>query len=275
MNCVILTGIPRSGTTLSCYLLNKLPEVVALHEPLDLPTLLEHSSQEAICDGIIEACREIRQTLLTRNVAVSRHCDGVIPDRHVSDLPSATGLRESKAELGEIAFPGPLDNDFLLVIKHPVAFTALLSGLIKRFRCFAVLRNPLAVLGSWNSVDMRCRDGRAPYAEQVDTGLQRALAAHADRFDRQLALLDWFFEVYAKTLPAENIIRYEDMVSSGGSVLQCIAPTAAGLKEPLESMNCAQAYDRQLMNALAVRLLNRESACWHYYDRESVEALMQ
>ena len=32
---IILTGIARSGTTLSCSLLNKLPRCVALHEPLD------------------------------------------------------------------------------------------------------------------------------------------------------------------------------------------------------------------------------------------------
>jgi hypothetical protein len=31
---VVLTGLPRSGTTLVCRLLNKLPDTVALHEPL-------------------------------------------------------------------------------------------------------------------------------------------------------------------------------------------------------------------------------------------------
>ncbi len=33
-NNIILTGIPRSGTTLICYLLNKIPNTVALHEPM-------------------------------------------------------------------------------------------------------------------------------------------------------------------------------------------------------------------------------------------------
>lgn len=32
---IILTGIARSGTTLSCSLLNKLPQCVALHEPMN------------------------------------------------------------------------------------------------------------------------------------------------------------------------------------------------------------------------------------------------
>jgi hypothetical protein len=35
MENVLLTGLPRSGTTLMCHLLNKLPHSVALHEPMD------------------------------------------------------------------------------------------------------------------------------------------------------------------------------------------------------------------------------------------------
>ncbi len=35
MSNIILTGVPRSGTTLICHLLNQLPGVGALHEPLE------------------------------------------------------------------------------------------------------------------------------------------------------------------------------------------------------------------------------------------------
>src|SRR5262245_2561552 len=31
---VLVAGIPRSGTTLTCHLLNSLPDIVALHEPI-------------------------------------------------------------------------------------------------------------------------------------------------------------------------------------------------------------------------------------------------
>jgi len=36
---ILITGLPRSGTTLTCHLLNKLPNSVALHEPLSPDTL--------------------------------------------------------------------------------------------------------------------------------------------------------------------------------------------------------------------------------------------
>ena len=32
---VVLTGLPRSGTTLACHLLNKLPDTVAVLEPFE------------------------------------------------------------------------------------------------------------------------------------------------------------------------------------------------------------------------------------------------
>ena len=38
---IILTGIARSGTTLSCSLLNKLPQCVALHEPMNPAELVD------------------------------------------------------------------------------------------------------------------------------------------------------------------------------------------------------------------------------------------
>ena len=60
----------------------------------------------------------------------------------------------------EIAVEPPASPDFTLVIKHPVAFTALLPILIERFEVFAIVRNPLAVLASWESAPFLQREGR-------------------------------------------------------------------------------------------------------------------
>ena len=48
---VALTGLPRSGTTLTCHLLNKLPNSVALHEPMS-PSAMAGLSAEAAVDQI-------------------------------------------------------------------------------------------------------------------------------------------------------------------------------------------------------------------------------
>ena len=48
-------------------------------------------------------------------------------------------------------------------------------------------------------------------------------------------------------LPPENVIRYEDLVSSGGKALSIITSSANRLEEPLESRNFNPLYDREDM----------------------------
>ena len=56
-------------------------------------------------------------------------------------------------------------------------------------------------------------------------------------------LLSWFFAKYRDHLPPSSIIRYEDMVASGGKVFSAVTPTADRLAEPLESRNANPSYD--------------------------------
>ena len=55
---LIITGIPRSGSTLTCSLLNRLPDVVALNETMNvggLPVLPDAESRvQAIADYFAE-----------------------------------------------------------------------------------------------------------------------------------------------------------------------------------------------------------------------------
>jgi hypothetical protein len=271
---VILTGVPRSGTTLVCHLLNKLPNTIALHEPMRVTDLAvgHHDAAAAIVARFID---QTRATLRASGTAPSKHVDGRIPDGHVSDRPVPGGLRKDESAHGTVSFDKPLDTGFLLVIKHPSAFTALLAALARRFPCFAVIRNPLSILGSWNSVDMGYRDGHAHIAEQLDPALGPALGAAEDRLGRQLVLLSWFFRQYKEILPAGRILRYEQVVASGGASLGAVAPSAARLNEPLQNRNRSAAYDMAWLRSAGERLLASEGAYWHFYSRDGVEELLR
>jgi len=273
---ILVTGLPRSGTTLLCHLLNKVPDTVALHEPLDMSRVAKLETPSAIADEVASFCQATRTSLITRGAAFSRAIDGKVPDNNVPDAAVvASGLRQGGAEREEITFDKPLTADLLLVVKHPILFTGMLETLTARFTCFAVIRNPLAVLGSWNSVAMGVQNGHARYAEQVDPGLRASLAAIKDRIERQFFLLAWFYEKYARLLPGERIIRYEDVIASGGRALQAITPAAQALAEPLASKNASRVYPRDTQRALAERLLrSKHDSFWKFYTRESVEALL-
>ena len=274
-NDIVLAGLPRSGSTLTCHLINKLPDAIALNEPMSSRRFKDLLDNGAMCDTISQFLVFMRGSLEESGTAMSKHIDGVVPDNPVVHKISSDGLRKGEAVLGEVKFSKDLPANFTLVVKHPSAFAALMPELAERFSTFATIRNPVAVLSSWNSVSMPLRDGHAPKGEKMDPELQASLSAIPDRLDRQVHLLCWFFERFS-ALPAERIIRYEDIIDSSGSCLSVLAQSAADLEEPLESRNRSGEYDADLTLILAERLLSeRGAAFWDFYSRSSIEAFNQ
>jgi ribosome-associated protein YbcJ (S4-like RNA binding protein) len=271
---VILTGLPRSGTTLTCHLLNKLPDTVALHEPMNVTAFPQLKSHEAICDEIYRFFMEMRKSILNQRIAISKQVGGKVPDNPVSNRYSESGLRRSIASPSKIAIDKKVSPDFLLVIKHPSAFTATLESLVKRFPCYAVIRNPLSVLTSWNSVSFPVETGHAPAAETLDLQLKKTLSEIEDKIERQLHLLSWFFGKFHRVLPDESILRYEHIVSSGGKALSAITSYALLLNENLENKNKNILYHLDTMKLLGERLLNSKGAYWEFYSKENIESLL-
>lgn len=271
---ILVTGTPRSGTTLTCHLLNKVPDTVALHEPMKPKRFVELADKAAICDAIADFCAEQRLSIRTRGRALSKNVGGQVPDNPVGTARSAAGLRKSIASKGYVVVDKPLSPDFALVVKHNSSFTAVLDALVERFPVFAVVRNPLATLSSWNSVNFNVQEGHALAGERLDPALTARLEAIADPLDRQIALLAWFHSRFLRYLPPERILRYEEIVSSGGRALAVIRPAAADLAEPLASRNASDLYDPAWTARAGERLLAADGAFWETYPRSSVEELL-
>ena len=242
-NNVLVTGPPRSGTTLTCHLLNKLPDTVALHEPMKPKKFAQLKDYEEICCSIKRFCDEQRESIHTRKRAISKNVGGAVPDNPFGAGRSDAGLRQSLISKGEIVVDKDLSRDFMLIVKHPAAFTAVLEGLVERFPVYAVIRNPLGTLASWSSIDVNVQSGHAPAAERLDPDLKAKLAAIDDDLDRQIYLLGWFHEQFRRYLPERSIIRYESVIESGGRALSVVRPEAEKLSQPLESRNKNKLYD--------------------------------
>lgn len=270
---IVLTGLPRSGTNLTCTLLNKVDRTIALAEPMDVAALACAGGRREAMWLIERFLMEQRHSLLTNGTAVTRHIAGQVQDNYFDPSPEADGLRLSRSHRGPIVFDKSLDPAFRLVVKHPAAFTALLPELAENFPSFALIRNPLPVLASWNSNRIPVQDGHAPAAENIDGRLKRALAGIANAAERQLHLLGWFFSQFCESLPEQHIIRYESLIESGGAALQVITPEAATLNAPLQSRNTNPVYNWRAHRDLVQRLLDSEGAYWRFYDRYAVQRL--
>jgi hypothetical protein len=274
-NNIVLTGLPRSGTTLTCHLLNKLPNTVALHEPIEFRDILKCKSHQEICLYVAGQFERMRDSILIDKTAISRQIQGRVPDNNFGeDKDLNSGLRKNLVSIGTVDINKQLEPNFLLVIKEPGIFTAILKNLVEQFPTFAVIRNPLAVLASWNTVPFHVTKGRTPVA-RLDSDLAQGLAKIKDRIDRQIYILSWFYEQYKIFLPDPSILRYETIIASGGKVLSIIQSQIQMLQDSLENKNLNQLYDRDMMLILGDKLLNSEGAFWNFYSRESVEILLK
>ena len=92
---------------------------------------------------------------------------------------------------------------------------------------------------------------------------------------RQLIVLDWFYARFAAHLAPENIIRYEDLIASGGLILFRRLGHASAPPVPLESRNESVLYDRSMVDRLLEALLEGGGAWTRFYrpsDCEQVAA---
>ncbi len=272
MTNILITGIHRSGTTLVCQLLSSLEDVVALQEPMNVLGFADKDTNEiqAFVEKFID---KTRYELLYFHKAHTRYIKGTNSDNYFPDETSKNGLRETREENGFVYFDKHLSNDFLLIIKHNAAFTASLDKLFPRFRCYAIIRNPLAILASWQTVDMSVNKGRLPVAEAIDPYFSETLLTINHTIDRQIFILNWFFNKYITLLPSVNIIRYEDVISTKGKCLSEICQQAINLNESLYSKNKNPLYNNQNLPKLVDKLLNSNGSWLQYYSKEDIEIL--
>ena len=270
--CTIITGLPRSGTTLVCHLLSSLPDVVALSEPMKVLNFKGLTTQQLHIE-INSFVLQNRESLLNRGLASSKQINGKVPDNTISNNIYENGLRQKLAQKGQIVLNKVLSDNFTIIIKHNAAFTAFLDKLIPYYNCFGIIRNPLAILSSWQTVNLPIQQGYIPVGVALDKKLCNALSNINDILDRQLIILNWYFERFKQFLPPERIIKYENVILTSGRCLSCITPGAVLLNKTLESQNSSKLYKREILENIVKRLMNSSGNYWSFYSKDEVQQL--
>jgi hypothetical protein len=272
MKNALITGFHRSGTTLICHLLNKLSNVVALDEPMNISVFRMASPSDV--QKTIDQFFSTQRLLISQNrIATSKSQAGRVPSNQLGDFYENQG-RESVIDGQWINIDNVNGPDFDIFIKHPAVFTALLPILEDLYPCYISVRNPLAILLSWRATPFPVSKGRAPAAEMIDNELGSRLELESDILERQLILIDFFFARYFNCHKAK-ILRYEDLISSGGRALSVLDLRAESLAEPLKSRNSLHIKRDRDTREIAKRLLQSDNSCWHFYTHDEVTALAE
>lgn len=275
-NNAILTGVPRSGTTLCCYLLNLAPNTVALHEPIEINEFLKLRSRSEQIDFIQNRINGFRAYILDKFQAPSLQILGEFITDSFPAYKKTQKYRDNKAHLGTVKITKTIDEEFALIIKHPSIFTGLLPELSNIYKCIAIIRNPLAILSSWNCINTYHRTGRSPSAESVAPELKQLLVNTEDDISRQIKLLSWYFKIYLRMGRKILILKYEEIITSRGGVLF----NAFNLPQPieckkikLENRNQNKFIDAQKLRRCFNALMEFNGSYSKFYSQREIIAL--
>lgn len=269
----LIAGLPRSGTTLALTLLQELSRVIPLDEALREPELRLANTSEDIAAITRRFLREQRRLAQDEGIVWTFNKAGAVSSDQF-DGPIRNEMRTRTVHLSWARIPHPFTPRSMLLLKQPVVFTAAIDVMAQIWPMVGIIRNPIAVLGSWNSVDFGIRQGRVVVPERLHPSLQQSLEAIPNQYDRQVALVHWFLGRLKEHLPAERLIRYEDLIPSGGSILSVLVPEAASLRKSLETRNRPDAYDPRILLEVGERMLASEGPAWDLYSKAEASALL-
>ena len=207
---LIITGMPRSGTSLFCNLLNKLNNVLVVNEPVEI---FEHLNQKNLVESLKVYFRSVRSKVIYRKGIENKiGSNGEIIEDTLSE-----DIRLTYSPLME-------SNNFLLAVKNPLAFMARLHVLNRgssNIPVVALVRHPYATITSWTKsfnhlkyVDL----DRFPFQGDKDIFLDEW---HRDYLERirattklpvKYALLwSYLSDILIKESNNISIIKYEDL----------------------------------------------------------------
>ena len=237
MTTTLFTGLPRSGTTLVCVLLNEFQETIALAEPMS-PSEFDGQSSVAQINRFI---KQTRHSAVHGRVVTSQQVHGEIVDNFAEDPGDNPTNRSLVAQLGPVQLDKQLTRKFHLYIKQPAWFTALAPTLKQHFEMFVIVRNPLAMLASWQTVSMAIQQGYWPMASRFDKNLEEILSAEPDVLRRQIAIIEWGLNIFLD-FPPQRIIKYEELIKDPARILSLVHPHARKTKHAIFSESPMSRY---------------------------------
>lgn len=233
---LIVSGLPRSGTTLLAALIDSSPDAICVSEP-DWPIAAaeQAATPNDFTEALIAGYREVRaQIALGVPIDDLRNESGSAVSNYL--VRNADGSRTIVVRAGQHVRATPA-GDYVLAVKHNALFLSVLPQLSssRAFEMLTLIRHPREVFASWLDVPFPVASARLPVGEKFWPELREVGAVEAP-LPRRMAML---YELLLRRIVSggvDKLIRYEDIVERTGDlfVKLSIAPGDADLAKKQE-----------------------------------------
>jgi hypothetical protein len=215
----LITGIPRSGTTLTAALVDCLEDSLCLNEPPRYYTWAARSRDKA---DFIARCladlEHMRATLVNGGTVIDRRePDGSAPHNYFGDDGGRRAF-EFRA-VGRTGSGGRL----LLAVKHNEPFTAVLPELctVNGVRVITIVRHPIPTILSWQFRRIALTSGNLSPGYRF---WPEALAIREESksvCETQVRIFELYCKRYWDYRNHAPVIQYENLIASP-SVIECL-----------------------------------------------------
>lgn len=215
---IIITGIPRSGTSYLCKLLNTLENGVVINEPEELMILQGSSLWQ-----LRAYFNKMRYKISKGHKIWNKIQDGSIIED--TALINERTLTKHKIK----------NKEFLLLVKNPLVFLAFLSSfkeIMPKSKVVVCIRNPIDTIASWKKSFPHLSDvifeqfPKIFSDERIMTEQQKNAIKQINEtedFEVKRALLwNYLAEIINKNRDSVILIRYEDFIVNPNLELQKI-----------------------------------------------------
>lgn len=244
MKDILITGIPRSGTSLLTSLISKEKNILCFSEPKWL---------REIRDGKQSCCNEFKSRLKSKIESIRCEIRKGNPIEIMVKKGSENLLDNyySRSENKILNLKGSLkihvehSSELIICVKSNTLFTSCLSSLldVKEWQIITIVRNPVSVLMSWRSLDIPISKGLLKIGEVYSNEVIE-IVKEQNLLIRQVKILNWFFKQYFLN-EKQMLIKYEDVISNTIKILTNILAHKPCLHPELISHNNNTYYNQE------------------------------
>jgi hypothetical protein len=247
---IIVTGIPRSGTTLTAALIDSLPDTVCLNEPL-WHTARVAATPEDFAKWLIGDFTQLRGKLQRGEP---------VPDRRAPSGEAVTNYykpgqqMENTFEVVPLTRAG-LSGRFTLAIKHNGPYLAVLKPLVDLdyFTVIAIVRHPVEAIASWRALSLPISRGEMPNATPYWPQMAEVCRSPIDLLEKQVKMYDLMCRRLHHLREHIHIIPYETLIRRPDSLCDALGVKADLATKLIDKPKRHLAEDEAAMIAQALK----------------------